>query len=494
MPPPRFSGWLPEAPPIARVFAIALAAILAGYMFMGRGFAHIAIGPIFVGDWVLLLGILATAYAVVRTGVRVKIGWTVALLVAFMGLGAIRTVPYLGSYGMDALRDGVLWGYGLFALIVFVLADRSWLRAAGRVYGAVIPVFAIWLPICLAIFTASQQGIDPTRPGSNHPLVFFKAGDMAVHSVAAVAALVLAPGIVTAFRAVVARFAISLPLTWAVFVSGAASRGAILAAGAGLLVSALASRRIVNWGPVVAAALVVVVGLNSSSLFGGTIEILPPPSATASPTAPSESPGATHRTPRPTHGTPRPTRVPEPTAAPTDGPGREFTTRQWLENIFSIIGGSSDSSLDGTRAFRLKWWAAITDYTVFGPYFWTGKGFGVNLADDDGFQPTADHSLRAPHNSHMTVLARMGVPGAVLWVLLQALFFVGMIRAVLAHRRNAEPGLAALGAWALVVWAAMMVVTSFDPYLEGPQGGIWFWTVFGLGLVVMRMVPRRANG
>jgi len=65
---------------------------------------------------------------------------------------------------------------------------------------------------------------------------------------------------------------------------------------------------------------------------------------------------------------------------------------------------------------------------------------------------------------------------------------------VLAHRRNAEPGLAALGAWALVVWAAMMVVTSFDPYLEGPQGGIWFWTVFGLGLVVMRMVPRRANG
>ena len=484
---PGISGWLPDAPLIARVFAIALAAILAGYMFMGRGFAHIAIGPIFVGDWVLLLGLAAAAFAIVRTGVRVRIGWTVALLIAFMGLGAIRTVPYLGSYGMDALRDGVLWGYGLFALIVYVLADRSWLRAAGRLYGAIIPVFAIWLPICLAIFTASQQGIDPTRPGSNHPLVFFKAGDMAVHSVAAVAALVLAPGIVTAFRAVLARFAISLPLTWAVYVTGASSRGAILAAGVGILVSIVASRRAVNWAPVVAAALVVVVGLNSSSLFGGAIEILPPPSATASPTAPGQSPGATHRTPRPTL-------TPEPTVAPTDPPRRAISTRQWFENIASIFWPSGSGSLDGTRAFRLAWWADIVDYTVFGPYFWAGKGFGVNLADDDGFQPTADHSLRAPHNSHMTILARMGVPGAILWLLLQAFFFIGMIRAVRAHRRNAELGLAALGAWALVVWAAMMVVTSFDPYLEGPQGGIWFWTVFGLGLVVMRMVPRRAAG
>jgi hypothetical protein len=47
------------------------------------------------------------------------------------------------------------------------------------------------------------------------------------------------------------------------------------------------------------------------------------------------------------------------------------------------------------------------------------------------------------------------------------------------------------GAWVLAYWVAMMVDTSFDPYLEGPQGGIWFWAVFGLGLVVMRS---RADG
>jgi len=42
----------------------------------------------------------------------------------------------------------------------------------------------------------------------------------------------------------------------------------------------------------------------------------------------------------------------------------------------------------------------------------------------------------------------------------------------------------------LVYWTAMMVDTSFDPYLGGPQDGIWFWTLFGLGLVVIRLAPR----
>jgi hypothetical protein len=35
-----------------------------------------------------------------------------------------------------------------------------------------------------------------------------------------------------------------------------------------------------------------------------------------------------------------------------------------------------------------------------------------------------------------------------------------------------------------------MVNTTFDPYLEGPQGGIWFWALFGLGLVLIRLAPR----
>ena len=445
------------------MFALALATVLAGYMFMGRGFAHLGIGPVYVGEVVLALGILTACLVVIRRGVPGIRSWTIALLVLFMVLGAARTVPYLGSFGLDALRDGVLWGYGTFALVIYLAADRAWLSAAARLYGWIIPVFALWLPISWSIFAASQAGVDRLAPGSNHPLVFFKAGDMAVHAAAAIAFIVLAPSAFATIRAFASRLIVSIPLTWTVFASGAASRGAILAAATGVGITVAATRRPSNWIPVVTAGLIVLIWLNASAIFGEG-------------PGPSGSPSAS----------------PSGSAAPTatSAPGRDISVGQWFGNLGSIFGPSSVAGLDGTKAFRLAWWSKIAGYTVFGPYFWAGKGFGVNLADDDGFQPTTDHSLRAPHNSHMSVLARMGVPGFALWVLLQGAFAASLLRAVLAHRRADDRTMAGLGAWVFIVWAAMMVVTSFDPYLEGPQGGIWFWSVFGVGLVVAHMAPR----
>jgi hypothetical protein len=43
-----------------------------------------------------------------------------------------------------------------------------------------------------------------------------------------------------------------------------------------------------------------------------------------------------------------------------------------------------------------------------------------------------------------------------------------------------------MDAWIFIYWLAMIVNASFDPYLEGPQGGIWFWSVFGLGIYCIR--------
>lgn len=476
----RIARAFPADLAIVRLFGAALAVVLVGYMAMGRGFAHAQLGPAYVGDAVFVLGIVAGLVAIVRRRVDVRPNVTVWLLVLFMLLGVIRTVPYLENAGIAALRDGVLWGYALFALLVLALADRAWLAAATRLYGWVVPIFALWLPVCWLIFQQSQVGIDAASPGSNHPLVFFKAGDMAIHAAGALSYLVIAPSAMGTLWALAARAVIAVPLTWTVFLSSAASRGAMLGALAGLGTTVLATRKPMNWLPVAAAALVVFMGVGTGIPLNGPSGLRPAPTPTA-----TASPG-----PSPT---PSPTPVASPTATPTKEPGRPISVGQVVENIGSIFGPASDENLDGTRAFRLAWWSKIVGYTVFGDYFWTGKGFGINLADADGFQPTADHSLRAPHNSHMTVLARMGVPGFVLWVLLQVTFLVGLIRAIWIHRRRGEQMLAGIGAWVLVVWAAMMVVTSFDPYLEGPQGGIWFWTVFGLGLVVTRMGSRPAT-
>jgi hypothetical protein len=469
---PRLSDLMDALPRdllVVRLFALALAAVLAGYMFMGRGFAHIGVGPVYVGEFVLALGIVTACIVVVRRGLRVTTNLTIALLLVFMFLGAARTIPYLGTYGLDALRDGVLWGYAAFALVIYLVADRVWIEAAVRLYGWIVPAFALWLPISWNVFQASQVGADPLNPGSNHPLVFFKAGDMAIHSAGAIAFIALGPPALATFRRFASRLIVSLPLTWGVFLTGAASRGALLGAATGLGATALATRRPKNWIPVASAALVVLIWLNAAV----TIE-WPFPAAPSTSSIPAES------------APPPPSFAP----IPTSDPGREVSASQWFTNFLSIFTSTSRSDLDGTRAYRLAWWSTILDYTVYGPYFWTGKGFGVNLADDDGFQGTLDHSLRAPHNSHMSVLARMGVLGLALWLLLQGAFITGLFRAIRAHRRADDQTMAGVGAWVLIVWAAMMVVTSFDPYLEGPQGGIWYWSIFGIGLVVMRVARR----
>jgi hypothetical protein len=612
--------WLPESQLIVRVFAFALAGLLAGYMFLGRGFAHIGIGPVYIGDWVLFLGVVTTAFVAIRTRLRPWVTWTVALLVAFLILGAFRTIPYLGLYGLDALRDGTLWGYGAFALIVYFLADRVWILNTLRLYGWVVPVFALWLPIAWNLSAASP--IDPSRPGSYVPLVFFKGGDMAVHTVGAIAFLVIGASAIGSVRGFLFRTVICLPLLWTVFVAGTSNRGALVTATVGILVVAVLAPRSRNWLPLLAAVgffalaglfqgvlaapgglspvasleptpvpapsvlMVTNPGFELGQINDGTIEgwairgagshnivadsaYLGANSASMQNVARGYEDTITSSTflitagkdiavslweraivARPiieiyinwydytgslissdflkrcptqgaktwqecagAHPVPANTThaeivlyeaqgmatigIDEVTvrsghfiAEPVPQKGRPATIQQLIDNLLSVFGSSSDRNLEGTKQFRLAWWGKIVDYTVFGKYFWTGKGFGINLADSDGFQTNADHSLRSPHNSEMTVLARMGVPGLLLWVLVQGAFAIGLLRAILTNRRAGDMQVAAVGGWILAYWVAMMVDTSFDPYLEGPQGGIWFWVVFGLGLVVMAQLPR----
>ena len=651
----RVTRLLDDPPPSRRpsdlrvvsVFLLALLALLAGYMFMGRGFAHLGRPPVYVGEVVLFGGLVATAVAFVRLRLRLRLSPVVLLLLGLMVLGFARTVPYLGIYGVDALRDGVLWGYAVFALMIYVLADPAMVLGALRLYGWVVPVFALWLPISYSTFAVLGAGIQADELGSNVPIVFFKSGDMGVHIVGSLAFLVLGAGAITNVRTLAWRSAVVVPLAWTVLVVGATNRGGLVTVAVGIVViSALAIlfRRSRNWGPVLIAPVVLAMVLGAagilSQLTTGAAPTTPKPGpvASGSPTAspPDESPrpdattceaapasrslvanpgfelgtlnngriegwdtwaglynivggggysGTNYASIQNTgeawkanitstsfpfqagrdisisvwakaiEGSPviatyvhwwdsADTQISMPfvNSLSTDGrptwqestgvftapagttratvqffetaghatigldevivksgnfvvspalKGRPATIEQIIENITSIFSSSSDGRLEGSKAFRLRWWGTIINYTVFGEHFWTGKGFGVNLADDDGFQANADGSLRTPHNTHITSLARMGVPGFVLWLLLQGAFGIGLLRSVLAHRRADNTGIATVGAWILVYWVAMMVNTSFDPYLEGPQGGIWFWTLFGLGMVVMRLSPSR---
>ena len=67
-----------------------------------------------------------------------------------MAWGGARTLPYLDSYGMDALRDSVIWSYALYALFV----SGALLRCRDL---AMVPRwFGMWFPWFLVLSRNSR--------------------------------------------------------------------------------------------------------------------------------------------------------------------------------------------------------------------------------------------------------------------------------------------------------------------------------------------------
>ena len=103
---------------------------------------------------------------------------------------------------------------------------------------------------------------------------------------------------------------------------------------------------------------------------------------------------------------------------------------------------------------------------------------------------TRDHSLRSPHNGHLTFLARGGVPAGFLWVVLQGTFGLSLLRAFFRARRVGNEWWQRIDIWILAYWLAFLVNAAFDVFLEGPQGGIWFWSLFGFGIAAVEAQRR----
>jgi hypothetical protein len=402
---------------------------------------------VFVGELVLAVGLLTVLLSGgLGVASRSPITW---LLLAFGAWCATRTAPYVTTYREDALRDAVVWGYGLFAILVAAYLPRTgWLSRIPTCYRRVLPWFVLWVPVGWLVDHYLGAKL-PVIPGSDDvSLVSFKSGDAAVHLAGVAAFLIIGlqhsdarsrrGGGTRAWEWIVWAFW----LVGFVFVA-ATNRGGALASIAALFIVALlrpaAARRKIPVVAMLACALVVGWSVASTA----SLDI-------------------------------------------TDR-DREMAPQQVVTNLKSIVGGGEGEELEGSRRWRLAWWTRIEQYTLFGDFFWTGKGFGVNLADDDGFQVSPDHSLRSPHNVHLMLLARTGIPGEILWLVLQSMFGVALVGAYHRARRTGEARRAQLSLWVLAYWVAFLVNASFDVYLEGPQGGIWFWSVFGVGIVVSQM-------
>jgi len=439
--------WLPSAPLVSRgkqPFLWLLCLLLVIYATLGRSGAHIGIpipgaggGGIFIGDVVLLFGL---AMLMFRGGYERFFALPVAWLwLIFFGWNAAQTLPYFSVYGLAPLRDATVWGYSLFAVIIvshllarpsgfLILFNRY--RVFCRFY---VPYTLIIIPISLA-YVPDDPGVFAWGPPAVPSLMPYLTGTMAF---------------------VACRF-VSVPAVWwwalAIDVSAVGTQGR------GALLSFIAAAAVVwlckPWRtrlsvPVIGA----VAGL--CFLLAATLMLDLDFGVSAS--------------------------------------GRALGPNQLLQNIegsFTSTGGAA-GGLDGTREWRMELWNQIIDMTVFGSYFWTGKGYGINIVDDLGHELPGD--TRNPENSHLTFLARSGVPGLVLWVVLQAAWVASISRVLFFARRTGRPRAAGLMTFVLAFWVQFMVYAATGVVFEGPQGGIWFWTIFGVGAAAARMVRRDAD-
>jgi O-Antigen ligase len=435
---------------LPRLFLGLLGIVLLGYATFGRTFAYIGVAPVFIGELMFVFGIVAavTSGCLVTVG-RSAVAWLIILLAL---CGAADTMPYLRTYRVEALRDAALWGYATFSFTVAacVLSTNA-IPSVLRQYSRFAMPFVAWLPIVAVVVRASDNPI--LVPGTNMPLFVIKAGDVGVH-LAGIAGFVLL-GLDREWLAEEGGKPRKRRLFWCVWlvalmVVAALNRGGFVAVLTalgllGLMEPVAIGRRLAAYASlaVLAGVAVLVTSLNLENRAKLT----------------------------------------------SDTEERSLSPRQVVENVVSITGRQAGGDLTNTREWRLEWWTKIVDYTVFGQYFWTGKGFGINLADDDGFQVSTEDiaPLRSPHSSLMTVLARMGVPGLALWLLLQLAFGLSLLHAWLRARRAGAVTWARTNLWLLSYWLAFQVNSCFDVFLEGPQGGIWFWSLMGLGIAALEL-------
>lgn len=427
-----------EVPQEQLRFVVVLCVALAGYVFFDRPFAYLRVPgtPVFVGELVLALGLL-TVLRSNRALLAVRRSAALQVLLLLMALGLAQLLWDVPEHGLAALRDAAIWYYGLFAFVVAGLlrASPGLLAKLVQWYRAAIPWYLVWAPVAVVLSRSfGEEG--PRLPGTETALLGFKTGNIAVHAALAVSFLWLWDEAVTPTQRRRRLILTGAGLTTVLF-AGTTNRGGLVSAAVVLIATpAFAQRPKAMLGAVFGCLVVVV------SFFLATDLRL-------------------------------------------QQEGRDVSLEQIVDNVSSLVGvevGDEDS-LNGTVEWRVDYWSEVAVDVVDGTAGPFGYGFGSSLADRYGFQVVSDDSdqpLRNAHNSHLTLLARMGLGGFALWVALWGAWFATLAPQARAARSMSDPR-GGLAAWLLLAAVGILLNAVFDPTLEGPQVAIWLWTLFGIG-------------
>jgi hypothetical protein len=419
----------------------ALRLLFAGlvlYAAFGKGFAYAGVPPLFVGEALLAVVLVAA----VRSSMALPRHPAALVTAALVGIAAVQFVvdrlagdaPLLET--LRGLAPVYYSGYafGLYALL------RAWESRVGpdrvvdsidRALVRVAPAVVVAVLVLAALLLIEPTGL-PTWPTSGVPVLLTKSGDVAVTLV------LFAP--VVARRVGLHRLVLGTGWCTAALLVSFRSRGALLALAIGLVVAWPHAVRIAK---LVLVAVAVVLVLYVSGL---TVEV----------------------------------------------GGREISYEGIGDAAASVLGGKPEddvgSNYVGTTNWRADWWRSIWDDVTSRRMVLHGTGWGDNLAVRYGIVPvTADDPrlLRLPHNVFFSLAGRAGLLVAVAFLAIPALSVVATYRS----RPRDDLMVPVQGARGAI--AAAVTTGLADVYVESPQGGIVLWSLVGfLWWATCRTRPR----
>jgi hypothetical protein len=379
----------------------------------------------FLAEGTLLIGVLLA----IRERNKIQIVWDIRLkllaLLLLLNIGwVIRGITQFPAF--DVIRDSFIFNYSLLLLIPFLLQENGtiFFQRITRLY-AWFPLVAT-LTFLLIVFIPE---LSEWRVFGKIPFLEYKKGDLAVQLLIATL-LILSGRIQLNPRLQLITFGL---ITYLFFVVATFNRGGMVAFIAGVSLFIFWNRKSVllqQFKPFLRVAPLVLL----ATLFLYTA-----------------------------------TRMSDPIQ------GRSIGLDQLKQNVVSIVSKDVEGSLSDNIVWRLAWWGKIIDYTFAGPYFVTGKGLGINLAASDEIpmdEETDRTPLRAPHNFHLNILARYGVPVFILWLV----FVFYLLRGLIFKTRSVDDSLVAC------ILIAALINASFDVALEGPMSAFPFWIWVGLSL------------
>jgi len=387
--------------------------VMACYVFFNKGVAYSYMVEVIWLLGFILIFLSRRSYEFVWD-VRTK------LLAIFLLVGIIYIPIGLRSHTIfDVIRDSFVFQYGWFVFIVFLFKEQQ-----SMVWNKIIAIYS-WFPVfgLLNFFLQNfVENFDSFKPFGNISFVLYKYGDMGVHLlISSLVLLVFQQKRSVRFQAVMA-----LLILFNLLILTAYSRSGMLAYVLGVLVYIVLSNegyiqiRVKQYIKYLPLLLMIVVPIYASIKVQENFQ------------------------------------------------GRKVGIEQVTQNLGSFAGISNDSNLENNKLWRLVWWAKILDYSFSPSYFFQGKGLGMSLSETDEILSEVDE-VRSPHNFHLTVMARFGVPIFCLWLFWLFLLFKPMFK----RQLNSKTLLIS------TVLLAFIVNASFDVFLEGPMGAFPFLTWVG---------------